>query len=169
MSPTALFNMSTLAISLLALGISALFAVRQVNTANRANQLPIVIDIYRRMWSPELRNQEELLWRKLPKLAKGVRFSELPKDLREAAYNVCYAYLMVSYLLSLDIIDRRLAILPIHYRITKTWDAVERFVRAERVARGYELSFLNLLESFVNLIRRQDIDQVVESVIRSFD
>jgi hypothetical protein len=76
---------------------------------------------------------------------------------------------MVSYLLSLDIIDRRLAILPIHYRITKTWDAVERFVRAERVARGYELSFLNLLESFVNLIRRQDIDQVVESVIRSFD
>lgn len=162
-------NVVALVISLAALGVSSFFAIKQVNTAHHANQLPIVIDIYREIRSPQFRQQEETLWNRLPALERNTSFSHLPKDLKDAAYDVCYAYLMLAYLVSLRIIDRRLAILPIHYRIIRTWEVVQPFVLQERDARGDELSFLNLLESFVDLVKRQDISYIVKEVGRSFN
>jgi hypothetical protein len=161
-------NVTTLVISLIALAVSSIFAVRQINAAHHANQLPIINDILREVRSSKFLREEQLLWQKLPALRSDVRFSHLPEDLREAAYDVCFAYLMVAYLVSLKIIDRRLAILPIHYRIIRTWDAVAPLVVEERRHRGDELSFLNLLESFVEFVRRQDIQSIVDEVNTSF-
>jgi len=84
--------------------------------------------------------------------------------LREAADNVCLTYLMLAYVISLGIADRKLAILPVHYRVVRTWDVVSPFVVQERKLRGYELSFLSLLESFVNFLKRQDIQRIVKAL-----
>jgi hypothetical protein len=125
-------------------------------------------DIIREITSPKFRQQEELLWDKLPALGQDVAYSQLPGNLREAADNVCLTYLMLAYVVSLRIVDRKLAIVPVHYRVVRTWEVASPFVVQERNLRGYEFSFLNLLESFVNFIKRQDIQRIVEDLNRSF-
>jgi hypothetical protein len=165
---SAYLNIAALVISLTALIISSFFAVKQSGFAHHSNQLPIINDIFKEIRSSQFREQEESLWESLPTLGRNIGFSQLPKGLKEAAYNVSLAYLMVAYLVSLRILDRRLAVLPIHYRIVRTWDTIEPFVMQEREIRGDQLSFLNLLESFVGFVKRQDIPRIVEKVNDSF-
>ena len=90
-------TISALVISLMALAVSSVIAIRQINTAHHANQLPIINDVVRELRSPRFLRQEQLLWQKLPTLRSGIGFSHLPEDLGEAAYDVCFAYLMVAY------------------------------------------------------------------------
>lgn len=165
---SAYLNIAALAISFTALIISSFFAVRQSSSAHHSNQLPIINDIFKEIRSSQFREQEESLWESLPTLGQNIGFSQLPKGLRDEAYNVSFTYLMLAYLVSMRILDRRLAVLPIHYRIVRTWEAIEPFVMQEREIRGDQLSFLNLLESFVGFVKRQDILRIVEQVNDSF-
>jgi hypothetical protein len=165
---TASLNIMALVISLAALAVSSLFAIRQIGAARNANQLPIMNDIFGEIRSAQFRRQEEILWDKLPTLGHDVAYSQLPDDLREAADNVYLTYLMLAYVVSLRIVDRKLAILPVHYRVVRTWDVVSPFVVQERKLRGYELSFLNLLESFVEFIKRQDIQRIIKELNEPF-
>jgi hypothetical protein len=165
---TTSLNVATLIISLVALAISSFFAIRQIGTARNANQLPVMNDILGEIRSPKFRQQEELLWDKLPALGKDIAYSQLPGNLREAADSVCLTYLMLAYVVSLRIVDRKLAVVPVHYRVAKTWEAVSPFVAQERKLRGDEYAFLNLLESFVNFIGRQHIQRIVEDLNGSF-
>ncbi len=158
----------TLVISLAALAVSSFFAIRQIGTARNANQLPVVNEILRKFWSPEFRHQEEFLWDELKDQGEDVAYSRLPVDLREAADNICSTYLMLAYVVSLRIVDQKLAILPIHYRVVRTWEAVSPFVVRERKLRGREDSFFSLLESLVEFIKRQDIQSIVKELNEPF-
>jgi hypothetical protein len=104
-------NIVALVISLAALTFSSFFAIRQIGAARNANQLPVMNDILGEIRSPQFRRQEELLWDKLPALGRDVAYSRLPDNLREAADTVCLTYLMLAYVVSLGIVDRKLAIL----------------------------------------------------------
>jgi len=162
-------NIVALVISLAALAVSSFFAIRQIGTARSANQLPVMNDILGEIRSPQFRHQEELLWGQLPALGHDVAYSRLSHNLREAADNVCLTYLMLAYVVSLGIVDPKLAILPVHYRVVRTWDVVSPFVVQERKLRGYEFSFLNLLESFVKFIKCQDIQHIVKTLNKPFE
>jgi len=162
-------NVTALVISLFALAVSSFFAIRQIGAARNANQLPIMNDILGEIRSPQFRQDEELLWDKLPALGHDVAYSQLNDTLRKAADNVCLTYLMLAYVVSLRIVDRKLAILPVHYRVVRTWGVVSPFAAQERKLRGYELSFLNLLESFVEFIKRQDIQRIVKELNEPFN
>src|SRR5579864_88870 len=95
---TTSFNVAALVISLAALAVSSFFAIRQIGTARHANQLPIINDVFREVRSPQFLRQEQLLWQKLPAMRQSIGFSHLPEELRDAASNVCFTYLMVAYL-----------------------------------------------------------------------
>jgi hypothetical protein len=61
-------------------------------------------------------------------------------------------------------VDKRLAILPVHYRAPRTWASVEQFVRNERLYRGDELAFYNAFEHLVAEIQRADIVRMSHSI-----
>jgi hypothetical protein len=161
-------NIMTLVISLAALAVSSVFAIRQIGTARNANQLPVVIEILREFWSPEFRQQEELLWDKLKDQGDDVAYSQLPVNLRKAADSVCSTYMMLAYVVSLGIADRKFAIFPISYRVDRTWNAVSPFVARERKLRGPDPLFFSVLESFVEFIKCQDIQSIVKEFNKSF-
>lgn len=161
-------NILALVISLAALATSAFFAIRQIGTARNANQLPVMNEILRRFFSPKFRYQEELLWDNLKDQGEDVAYSQLPDNLRKAADSVCSVYLMLAYVVSLKIVDRRLAILPISYRVVRTWEAVSPFVVRERKLREHEVSFFGLLESFVEFIKRQDLQSIDKELNEPF-
>ena len=162
---TTSLNIITLVIALAALAVSSLFAIRQIGTARNANQLLVVNEILREFWSSKFRHQEELLWDKIKDQGEDVAYSQLPDNLREAADNVCSTYLMLAHVVSLRMVDRKLAILPISYRVVRTWEAVSPFVVRERKLRGPEGSFFfSVLESFVEFIKRQDIQSIVKEL-----
>lgn len=97
------------------------------------------------------------MWQELPGIAPAVPLSELPAPLREYSFNVANFYSMIAYLWMLQAVDERLAIWPVHFRVSKTWEAIRPFVQAERAARGAESSFLNVLETFVAKVEGTDI------------
>src|SRR5690349_16382436 len=129
----ALFlNITAVMASLLALAVSSTFAIRQIRLARQAHQVP-AMDFLWIMRSPKFLRSEEILWVELPKHDPGLRFSELPEDLRDEAESILSFYQKVAYLVGLGIVDLRLAILPVHYRAPRTWAAVEPFIRNERI------------------------------------
>jgi hypothetical protein len=166
-STPLVLNVSALAASFLALLTSSFLAVRQARIAHRANHVPVVLEIYRDIRSPQYRESEELLWNTLPGTSPDTPFSQLPEPARSAAFDVCNFYQMLAYLVALRIISYEVAILPVHYRIDRTWAVVRPFVKAERAARGSELSFMNMLEGLAQRVSEQDMGRIVRPMLRN--
>jgi hypothetical protein len=123
-----------------------------------ANQLPVVIDLFRELRADTFITREQEIWSSLPggqDPAKG--FGGIPTPLRTYVYDVCLFYQTVAYLMKFKMIDDRLAYTALHYRILRTWSSVEPFVRGERVIRGGGNTFLNSLEEVAEAIRCQHV------------
>jgi hypothetical protein len=74
----------------------------------------------------------------------------------------------VAYLSLLGVADDKLAILPLHYRLTRTWRSIEPFVLSERRLRNDPLAFFNVLEAFVERVQAVDISEEVQAVRKRF-
>jgi hypothetical protein len=154
---SSLLNTAAIVISLIALAISSYFAVRQNLTAKRANQTPVFIDLFKDARNPEFRDREQSLWQNLKKYDPALGFSRLPKEQRHDIEIVCIYYSTLAYCISIGITEVDIAIIPVHYRLLKTWEAVYPFVIGERRIRNDDESFLALLEDLVAEAKLIDI------------
>jgi hypothetical protein len=153
-------NIAALLASFLALSISSFLALRQSRLMRDANQLPVVIDLFRELRADTFIVREQEIWKSLPgnqDPSKG--FGGIPDPLRTYVYDVCLFYQTVAYLVNFKMIDDRLAYTALHYRILRTWSAVELFVYGERVLRGGERTFLNSFEEAAAAIQREHLRQ----------
>jgi hypothetical protein len=82
------------------------------------------------------------------------------------AYNVSIYYQILAYMDAFGVIDKRLAILPHHYRVAKTWSAVKPYVESERLIRGDYYSFLNFFEDFAVMCERESLKDLYLCVRR---
>jgi len=158
---TILFNGVALTASIIALVTSAVFALRQSRLMRHANQIPIMIDLFNQVRSPEFVRKERHLWAALsnesdPRLG----FQGMSDDMHDSAYSVYAYYQMVAFLVAFGVLDKRLAILPLHYRVVKTWSTVKSYVYAERDLRGDKYSFLNFFEDFALTCERESSEEV---------
>lgn len=155
---STVLNIAALFASLLALAISSILALRQSRLMRDANQLPVVIDLFRELRADTFITREQEIWRSLPgdqDPAQG--FGGIPTPLRTYVYDVCLFYQTVSYLVKFKMIDDGLVYTALHYRILRTWSSVELFVRGERALRGGENTFLNSFEEVAEVIRSQHL------------
>ncbi|MEU4240557.1 hypothetical protein [Actinoplanes sp. NPDC026619] len=159
MTPQILVSLAALMASILAVSLSSGLALRQQRLAKQANQLPVV-DYLWIMRSPDFLRCEERLWDELPKQDQTLRFAELPQPLRDETEAICVFYQKVAYLVGLEVVDERLAIVPLAYRGPRSWAAIEPFVANERRARNDELSFYNAFEDLICRIRRADVPRM---------
>jgi hypothetical protein len=134
-----------------------------------ANQLPVVIDLFRELRADTFITREQEIWHSLPgneDPSKG--FGGIPTPLRTYAYDICLYYQTVAYLVNFKLLDHELAYTALHYRILRTWSSVEPFVRGERAIRGGENTFLNSFETFAKSVsdkhRRRDGQAVLEKI-----
>jgi hypothetical protein len=124
---------------------------------HRSNQLPVVISFMNEYRSDEFLKRERQLWVELPgQHDPEVGFEGMPEPLRTHMYYIGIFYQTIAYLVTNRIYNERLAYLPYHYRLIKTWNVLEPFVQGERRLRGAAGTFLNAAEDFVRLVRRED-------------
>lgn len=166
---STVLNIAALFASLLALAISSFLALRQSRLMRDANQLPVVIDLFRELRADTFITREQEIWHSLPgeqDPSKG--FGGIPTPLRTYAYDICLYYQTVAYLVNFKMLDNELAYTALHYRILRTWSSVEPFVRGERAIRGGENTFLNSLETLAKAIGdehlRRDGPKVLEKI-----
>lgn len=150
-------NVVALLFSLMAIGVSGYFALRQVRAAHASNSMSVLMAAYEAVRSDRYRQQEQLLWDELPKLTEVPRYSELPEPLRTAAYDICNFYQMFAYLIAERIIDERVPTLIFYYRLDKTWTSLKPHIDQERAYRGPDKPFLEILEALVERIRSADV------------
>jgi hypothetical protein len=163
---STVLNIAALCASILALAVSSFLALRQSRLMRHANQLPVVIDLFRELRADTFITREQKIWSTLPgdqDPAKG--FGGIPTPLRTYVYDVCLFYQTVAYLIKFKMIDEGLAYTALHYRILRTWSSVEHFVRGERVIRGGGNTFLNSFEEVAGAIRRQHVKRDGSAVL----
>ena len=159
MNSTAL-NIAALFASLLALALSSFLALRQSRLMRHANQLPVVIDLFRELRADTFITREQEVWHSLPgneDPSKG--FGGIPTPLRTYAYDICLYYQTVAYLVNFKMLDSELAYTALHYRVLRTWSSVKPFVHGERIIRGGEDTFLNSFEKFAKSISKRHVER----------
>jgi hypothetical protein len=157
---STVLNIAALFASLLALTISSFLALRQSRLMRHANQLPVVIDLFRELRADTFITREQEIWHSLPgneDPAKG--FGGIPTPLRTYAYDICLYYQTVAYLVNFKMLDSELAYTALHYRVLRTWSSVKSFVYGERAMRGGKDTFLNSFETFAESIRQKHVER----------
>lgn len=163
---STILNVAALSASLLALAVSSLLALRQSRLMRHANQLPVIIDLFRELRADTFIIREQEIWRNLPgdkEPSKG--FGGIPEPLRTYVYDITLFYQTVAYLVNFNMIDDSLAYTALHYRILRTWSSVESFVRGERAIRGGENTFLNSFEKMAENIAHEHLKRDGRAVL----
>jgi hypothetical protein len=163
---SSLLNIAAIILSLAAVAISSYFAIRQSLAAKQANQIPVFIDLFKDARNPEFRDRERSLWQDLNEHDPSLGFEGLPKGQRHDAEIVCSYYSTLAYCVTIGIAEHDLAVIPVYYRMLKTWEAVYPFVVAERKIRNDGGSFLTLLEDFVAEAKLTDIHSLEKEASR---
>jgi hypothetical protein len=159
-------NIAALLASVLALAVSSLLALRQSRLMHDANQLPVVIDLFRELRRDTFITREQEIWSSLPgNVDPSQGFGGIPVPLRTYVYDICLFYQTVAYLVNFKVVDQELAYTALHYRILRTWSSVESFVHGERAIRGGENTFLNSFEKVAEEIRNQHIKRDGQAVL----
>jgi hypothetical protein len=132
MDKATLFNVSALCASIVSLALATAIAIRQTKISHRANQLPVLLDLLYRQRSIAFRESEQGLWAEIKTYDATLGLTGLPEDIRNRALEIVLFYQHLAYLIAFKIVDRDLAVLPVHNRIRKTWDTLSSFIINER-------------------------------------
>ncbi|WP_406401110.1 hypothetical protein OH805_18900 [Streptomyces sp. NBC_00879] len=162
-----LFNIVNLVMSSMALAATSLLAFRQARLMRQGNHMPVLLEFFKESGTSEFLNKERRACMEASTVSDTQGgFASLPEFIRDDAYDVCMFYQRLAYLVAWGMIDRELAIVFSHYRVTTTWHAMKRFVEAERRRRGSEYSFLNQLEEFVEMVEAQQPSDIHSAMRR---
>jgi hypothetical protein len=157
-----LLNVTALVASFASLVIATVIALRQARIAHRANQLPVLLDLIYQQRSLSFRKSEEKLWDDLPRCDPSAGLGGLREESRDRLFEVALLYQHLAYMIGLGIIDREVAILPMHYRMIRTWDTLAPFVQHERGVRNDPYGFMNAFEYLAESVRREDVVKLTQ-------
>ncbi|GID91412.1 hypothetical protein ACFQFC_10555 [Amorphoplanes digitatis] len=142
-----IFNVATLIVSVAALAISGWAAARQLRLVRGSSDLKLTAEILvGRFGSKEFQVDQRYVLERLgqdhdPALGIG----GLPEPAAAAAWNVAFMYENLGLMLVFGLVDRRIVLSIGNYRIQRSWEALEPFIRAERSLR--DAPFMNFFEN----------------------
>ncbi|RPF30342.1 hypothetical protein [Streptomyces sp. TLI_185] len=130
------FNIAALAISLTALVISALLALEQLRSTQRANRLAMIFDGFRETRTPAFRTSVEyVLYHLRDEFPNVVSYLDLPEEPKEHVRQVAFFYDELGKLVVHGAVDRDLIIGSYGLSIHRAWIAVAPYVYRERELR----------------------------------
>lgn len=157
-------NLAALSASLLSLVVASGLAIRQTRTSRNASQVPVLLDLIYHTRTLEFRRNEQDLWARLRDCDASSGVTGLPDDIRDRALEIALFYQHLAYLVAFKIVDHDLAVLPVHNRLRKSWNALQPFVLAERSLGGG--SFSDYLAEFQFLATSVD-EKKIQALSRS--
>lgn len=150
-------SIAAFATSVLAVVVSSFLTMRSIEILRGANHVPVIIEFLDKYRSIDFIQHEEYLWNHLDEYDSSLGFWGLPEPVKSYALEVAYHYQTVAYIAFNNVADRAALIPQMHYRVTKTWQAISPHVNGERANRGGEFTFLNMLEALVQKMASLDI------------
>ncbi|MFI7413364.1 hypothetical protein ACIBU0_32285 [Streptomyces sp. NPDC049627] len=132
-----MYNAATLAVSLIALALSGFATFRQTRHARTMSDMTMVLEVaMRNIRDKEFQSDQRYV---LTELATDHPpdggMDALPEPARSMTRNVAFTYEYISILYAFGIVDSRVALGIFHFRVNQVWEALEPYIRAERVAR----------------------------------
>ncbi|GAA4928816.1 hypothetical protein HD597_004400 [Nonomuraea thailandensis] len=170
MDSSLLLNLVALFVSVTAVAISGIFALRQIRTAEHANHIPVVIDLLTEFRSLKFNEDyyyvcNDLCAQHDPRLG----ISGLPEDAKEAVYSVAYYFQTFASLIAMRVVDKRATMTLLYRRVVQVWGALEPYVLREREIRGTEGAWLfRILESLAGEAKRMPADTLNDFLATAF-
>jgi hypothetical protein len=153
-------NLTAVTVSVLALAVSSLIALRQAKAMRHANQLPVVVDLFQKFRTPDFFEHEEYVLRRLrDECPPALGFSQLPAPAKTHFQIVAAFYTSIGIMVNFEIVDEDLAIASFGYRLSRTWQVVEPYVRRERELRRDV--YAEYLEDFVARVESRPPQRVL--------
>jgi hypothetical protein len=153
-------SIAAAATAIIAVLVSAGFALREVRLSRNANYLPVIVDFLSTHRSPEFMKHEEEIWNHLGQHDKSLGFTNLPDPIKSYAIEVALFYQAVAYIVLDELVEWRTLVVQVHYRATRTWNAMYPHIEGERRLRGGEYTFLNSLETFISMLASLDDEKL---------
>jgi hypothetical protein len=141
MDAGTLTNAFALSVSVLALSVSTLMAVRQLRTTRASgqdsNHTQVLLRLNGEYRSDEFQESEEFV---LDRLADehdpALGIARLPSKARRHVRRVGHYYADYGMLAALPTVDSDRIVGVVHFRVREAWSVLEPYVLAERRARG---------------------------------
>ncbi|MCF6523625.1 hypothetical protein [Streptomyces sp. JJ36] len=133
-----MYNASTLAVSLLALLVSAVTAWRQFRHARSTRAFNAVLEVYLRDVRDKeyQRDQDFVVHRLATEHAPDRGVGGLPEQARHAVWNVAFLYESIGMMYAFGTLDHRIALGVFHHRVVQVWEVLRPYVLAERERRN---------------------------------
>ena len=161
-----IINLAAVVTALAAVLASSLLSMRAIRLAQHANHVPIIVNLLAPHRSGEFVSKETELWNELPKQDSACGFMKLPDPIRSHAFDIGLYYHVLGYLSEYGLADREFLIVQTHYRMLRTWKAIEPFVKGERQLRGGPNTFMNSYERFVADAESLDIAAATQRLLK---
>jgi hypothetical protein len=127
-----------LAVSVAALLVSAIFALRQLRSARTANNTVVAVELLTRELLSDWFQQSEayIVDRLAAENDPAGGIEELPPDVRAHVYRVAWFYASLGHLVVFGAINERMVLSIVKYRLLRVWPILEPYFRRERELRN---------------------------------
>ncbi|WP_203749134.1 DUF4760 domain-containing protein [Catellatospora bangladeshensis] len=152
-------------ISMVAVVLTALFAVRQLRSAQTANHTIVAIELLTRVRSgDEFQEAEDYVINQLAKAypEPDVSVGDLPPEVRRLVSRVALYYNGLGQMLAFAAVDPRLLMSTVSFRSRQAWRVLEPYILAERARRGE--TYLSHFEHLVHTAAHNPWDTAVRKL-----
>jgi len=127
-----------LVVSVVALVVSTLFAVRQQRSARTANNTTVAVELLsREMLSAWFQESEAyVIGRLVDEHEPSDGIEGLPLDARAHVYRVGWFYASVAHLVAFGAINELMVISIVKFRLNQAWTVLAPYIQAERALRN---------------------------------
>ena len=156
----AVLNTAALLLSIIALTVSTIFAHRQLATARTSNLTLVTIELLtRECRTDEFLESEEYVLNKLSAEHKPDRgVGGLPFSARKHVQRIGLYYSGLGMMSVFRVVDDKLLIATVSYRVRKAWSILCPYVMAEREIR--QGTFLSYFEHLASIAFDMDVTSV---------
>ena len=165
-----MYNVLSLVLSLVALGLSGFATLRQLHQARSASHMTMLLEVALNNIRDRdfQRDQHYVLTQLTQDHAPAVGMDALPEPVRTMTRNVAFSYEYIGAMVALRMVDSRLALSVFHFRVGQVWITLEPYIRAEREIRN--APFLPFFENLYLLSRENPTADFLRAInLRSSD
>ncbi len=145
-------NVVAVCVSAIAVLITALFAIRQLRSAQTANHTLVAIELLTQVRSgDDFQAAEDFVINTLAAqyAQPGLSVTDLPLEARRHVTRLALYYNGLGQMLAFAAVDPRLLMSTVSYRSRQAWRALEPYILAERARRGE--TYLSHFEHLVHM------------------
>jgi hypothetical protein len=158
-------NGTALVLSLVAVAVSTIFALRQSRLMQQANLLPVLIGMFAEFREPAFKQHlafiETELWERCPREHGGI--DDLPVEARHHVIPVMTVFAGVGMLVKYGIVDDTIAASYMRGSTLKAWSRLAPYIYNERSRRAERTYFL-FFEHLASVVSEYRPDKLQEKL-----